>query len=221
MQQSKSFNHQIIKSLQLNYLLYLPSEYGQDIARRWPLILFLHGVGERGNSVADLLRVKAHGLPRYVNEGHDLPFIVVSPQCPTDKWWTLEEDALITLLNNVITNYAVDASRLYLTGMSMGGYGTWSLAIAYPDLFAAIAPVSGGGIAPLARRLKNVPAWVFHGASDDIVPVSQSQDMVDVLKDAGGNVQFSVFPNLKHDLWTVTYNNPKLYQWFLTHQRRT
>ena len=219
MQHLRSFSAQITKPLLLNYVLYLPHEYAQDSTKRWPLIMFLHGVGERGDSVDDLEQVKAHGLPRYLNEGHDLPCIVVSPQCPSDKWWTLEEDALKALLDQIMSEYAVDVSRVYLTGLSMGGFGTWSLAIAYPELFAAIAPVSGGGVPPLARNLKDVPVWAIHGALDDIVPLHQSENMVNKLKSAGGNVRFSVFPELKHDMWLVSYNDPKLYEWLFAHHK--
>ena len=220
MQQLQSYSSQITKPLQLNYLLYLPTDYKPESSQRWPLIMFLHGVGERGDSMSDLERVKAHGLPRYLNVGHDLPCIVVSPQCPSDKWWTLEEDALKGLLYQVSAQYPVDPSRVYLTGLSMGGFGTWSLAIAYPELFAAIAPVSGGGVPPLARLLKDVPVWAIHGALDDVVPLHQSESMVSVLKAVGGNVRFSVFPELKHDMWMVSYNDPELYEWLFSHQKQ-
>lgn len=215
-QQSRKFEAQITKKVRLNYLLYLPKGYDQDLNQRWPLILFLHGLGERGD---DTNLVKKHGIAKIVEERTDFPFIVVSPQCPGDSWWSLEVDALKALLDHVIADYRVDADRVCLTGLSMGGYGTWSLAIAYPELFAAIAPICGGGVSPQVGALKDVPVWVFHGALDDIVPVSASHKMVDALRTAGGNVRLTVYPDVGHDSWTMTYDNPVLYEWFLEQKR--
>ena len=109
----------------------------------------------------------------------------------------------------------MNTGRIYLTGLSMGGYGTWSLAIAYPGRFAAIAPVCGGSEPFFAGRIKDIPAWIFHGAKDSVVPVSKSEEMVNALKKHGSNVKFTVYPEAKHDSWTATYNNPELYEWFL------
>src|SRR5262249_51338391 len=161
---------------------------------------------------------KAHGPPKLVSQGKEFPFIIVSPQCPegTRGW---DNDTLITLLDEISAKYAVDADRVYLTGLSMGGYGTWSLAMAYPERFAAIAPIAAGGERRGLRRLKDVPAWVFHGAKDPVVPIKADQDMVDALKAAGGDVKFTIYPEAEHDSWTETYNNPQLYTWFLEHKR--
>lgn len=126
---------------------------------------------------------------------------------------------LIALLDDVSAAHAVDPDRVYLTGLSMGGYGTWETAIRNPDRFAAIAPICGGGSRHQARRLKDVPTWVFHGDKDEAVPVGASIEMVDALKAAGGDVQFTRYPEAEHDSWTETYNNPKLYEWFLSHTR--
>jgi predicted peptidase len=197
----------------LRYLLYLPDEYGKT-NRKWPLILFLHGMGERGE---DLELVKKHGPPRLVEEGGEFPFIIVSPQCPGDRLWEVEP--LIAVLEEVVSKYAVDEGRIYLTGLSMGGFGTWALAAEYPHRFAAIAPICGGGDPKKARRLRDVPVWVFHGAKDDVVPVGESEKMVKALEECGGNVKFTVYPEAGHDSWTETYNNPKLYEWFLSQRR--
>jgi predicted peptidase len=126
---------------------------------------------------------------------------------------------LKALLDEVIANYAVDPDRTYLTGLSMGGYGTWSLAMTYPARFAAIAPICGGGIADWVSVLKDVAVWAFHGADDPLVPLDQGQRMVDALRACGGNVTFTVYPGVEHDSWTQTYENPELYDWLLQHTR--
>jgi predicted peptidase len=203
----------------LHYLLYLPADDDTlDIKpwKRWPLMLFLHGAGERGT---DLKLVMHHGPPKLVREGQQFQFIIVSPQCPQNERWYTKLGLLTALLNEVESNYAVDSSRIYLTGMSMGGFGTWALAIAHPDRFAAIAPVCGGGNPSQVCALRNVPVWCFHGAEDQIVLLKQSQEMVDALQACGGNVKFTIYPHTGHDSWTQTYANPFLYAWFLEHTR--
>ena len=215
-QQSRRFEAQITKRVRLNYLLYLPADYGKDAEQRWPLILFLHGYGERGDN---LETIKKHGIPKVLETRTDFPFIAVSPQCPGGSWWPLEVDALKALLDHVIEDYAVDEDRVYLTGLSMGGFGTWTLGIAYPDCFAALAPICGGGVTGMVDVLKDVPVWAFHGALDDTVPLDRGEKMVEALKEAGGNVRFTVYPDLAHDSWTVTYDNPELYEWFLQQKR--
>ena len=194
------------------YLLYLPKGCGKT-KKRWPLILFLHGAGERGD---DLERVKIHGPPKLAAEGREFPFIIVSPQCPEDYWWS--NPVLIALLDDIERRLPVDPARIYLTGLSMGGFGTWNLATEHPGRFAAIAPICGGGHPILAGRLKDVPVWAFHGARDEVVPLSASQSMVDAVKRAGGRPRFTVYPAAGHDSWTATYNNPRLYAWFLKHR---
>jgi predicted peptidase len=202
----------------LNYLLFLPQGYGVDPQQRWPLILFLHGMGERGDTLADLVRVKLHGPPEWVEKQPDLPFIVLSPQCPSTVFWVDELAALNALLDHVIATYSVDATRLYLTGLSMGGEGTWALAIKYPDRFAALAPVAAFGQTTTGLcRIKSIPVWAFHGAKDKLVYLQWGQRMVKALRDCGGNVRFTVYPDAEHDdsTWNATYENPALYTWFL------
>jgi len=208
------FEGQITKTVRLKYLLFLPESYNEDPKQKWPLIIFLHGMGERGN---DLEKVKVHGIPKIVEQKKDFPFIAISPQCPGTSSWTAETDALNALIDDVASKYAVDENRLYLTGLSMGGFGTWALATAYPERFAAIAPICGGGDPKKACAMKDIPAWVFHGAKDQTVPIVRSEEMVKALKDCGGDVQFTIYPEAGHDSWTETYNNPKLYEWFLKH----
>lgn len=214
-QESKFLDRQYVKNIKLNYLLYLPAEYEKDTAKRWPLMLFLHGSGESGS---DVEKVKVHGPPKLLAAGKQFPFIVVSPQAPRAGGW--DNLALLTLLDEIGEKYRVDPDRVYLTGLSMGGFGTWSLASEFPERFAAIAPICGGGNPRSARRLRNMPTWVFHGAKDPTVPLSQSQMMVDALKALGSDVKFTVYPEAGHDSWTETYNNPELYEWFLSQKRK-
>lgn len=214
-QQPQAFERRITKIVRGKYLLYLPKEYGSSRRHRFPLILFLHGSGERGD---DLERVKAHGPPKLVAQGQEFPFIIVSPQCPLDENW--DPDMLIGLLDTITKKYAVDTDRVYLTGLSMGGFGAWRLAAEYPERFAAVAPICGAGNPATAARLKNTPIWAFHGAKDPVVPIKGDQEMVDAVKAAGGDVKFTIYPEAEHDSWTETYNNPELFQWFLQHRRQ-
>jgi predicted peptidase len=211
-QEARQMDKQV--SVRLKYLLYLPEGYDKDPDKKWPLILFLHGAGERGDN---LEKVKIHGPPKLVEHGRKLPFIVVSPQCPADSWW--EPVSLNALLDEVQDRYRVDPDRIYVTGLSMGGFGTWDLATRYPERFAAIAPICGGGNKLLVGRIKSVPVWAFHGDADPVVPVKRTDEMVEALKRAGGNVKYTCYPGVQHDSWTATYNNPELYEWFLSHKR--
>ena len=213
-QAPQSLEKTITKVIKVKYLLYLPKQYSMDQSKKWPMILFLHGSGESGD---DLEKVKVHGPPKLVEQGKEIPFIIVSPQSPGGGW---NIEALDALLNEVTSKYAVDQDRLIVTGLSMGGFGTWSLALEFPNRFAAIAPICGGGIPARARRLRNTPAWVFHGAKDPVVPLKASQDMVDALKAAGGDVKFTVYPEAGHDAWTEAYNSPELWEWFLQQKRK-
>ena len=203
----------ITKTLRCDYLLFLPATYDKT-KKRWPLILFLHGAGERGN---DLNLVKLHGLTKNLEEDPSFPFVVVSPQCPKHEWWSME--VLVALLDRIERKYRVDKNRVYVTGLSMGGFATWQLALEYPDRFAAIAPICGGGNWRLAYRLKDLPAWVFHGAKDKAVQIAESREMVSALRKWGGNVKFTVYPQAGHDSWTRTYKNKRLYDWFLSQRR--
>ena len=204
------------QTVRLGHLLFLPRDYGTSPDEKWPLIFFLHGAGERSN---DLRLVKKHGIPKIVEQQPDFPFIAVSPQCPDETTWRDHHLTLKALLDETVANYAVDVHRIYLTGLSMGGYGTWSLARRYPELFAAIAPICGGGFPEFVSQLKDVPVWAFHGAADDVVKLEAGQRMVDALRACGGDVRFTVYPGVGHDSWTQTYDNPELYEWFLQHRR--
>ena len=221
-QAAKQFRFSQGKNGTVNYLLFLPKDYGKESGKTWPLILFLHGSGERGTNV---WKVATHGPPSRVAAHPDFPFIIVSPQCPEGEHWS--NDSLLALLDDVLSHYAADPTRIYLTGLSMGGYGTWDLGLSHPERFAAMVPICGGGelIAPLlsshekADALKRLGIWTFHGAKDPVVPVEESQRMVDAAKKVGiEEVKLTIYPEADHNSWTQTYNNPELYDWLLKHQ---
>jgi predicted peptidase len=224
-QSARSFKKQITRTINVHYLLFLPKDYGAraNAKKKWPLIFFLHGAGERG---ANVWKVGVHGPPKLVREQADFPFIVLSPQCPAGQRW--DDETLLALLDEVMRKHRVDKGRVYLTGLSMGGYGTWSLGLAHPERFAAMAPICGGGNWISARlmdpkkaeALASLGIWVFHGAKDSVVKPSESERMVEAVKKAGcREVELTIYPEAQHDSWTETYSNPKLYEWFLQHQR--
>jgi predicted peptidase len=204
---------------ELKYLLYFPPDYDKSSDKKWPLMLFLHGAGERGD---DINRVAIHGPMNLVKQGTNFPFIIVAPQCPAGQIW--ETEPLLQLLDKITASHNVDSTRVYLTGLSMGGYGTWTLGLAHADRFAAIAPICGGanmievilGAWDKKAALEKLPIWAFHGAKDDVVPLLESQRVVNSLKKAGlKKIEFTVYPEAKHDSWTETYANPKFYEWLL------
>ena len=213
----QTFQTKVAATVELRYLLYLPEDYGRT-GKKWPLMLFLHGAGERGD---DVQMVAKHGPMKLVKEGKQFPFIIVSPQCPLIESWAnpIWIAALSDLLDDVSSRYRADKDHIYVTGLSMGGFGTWALAQEFPHRFAAIAPVCGKGDPTKAELIKNLPIWVFHGAKDPVVPIANSQDMVDALKKCGSDVKFTIYPEAQHDSWTETYNNPALYDWFLQYKR--
>ena len=206
-------DRRVVREHRGRYLLFLPNGYGSR-AERWPLILFLHGSGERGD---DIERVRVHGPPKIVTQRPDFPFIVVAPQVETDMVWSTAK--LDALLEEVVEKYRVDPDRIYLTGLSMGSYGVWHLAMEYPHRFAAMAPISGGASPSGMCALRHLPIWVFHGAKDEIVKPERSAELVERLERCKGNVKFTVYEDAGHDAWTRTYENPELYEWFLQHRR--
>ena len=198
------------------FLLYLPEDYATREGGS-PLMLFLHG---RGESYGPLSLVKQWGPPRLVDQGEKLPYVLVSPQCPKEGNWSDEtrQAGLVQLLNHIEKTYRVDKQRVYLTGLSMGGYGTWRLAADEPKRFAAAAPVCGGGNPEDAGKLKNLPIWVFHGTEDKAVPLERSTQMVDAIRAAGGTkIRFTTLEHIGHNSWSATYATPELYQWFDQH----
>lgn len=197
------------------YQLFLPRGYLSSDDARWPLLIFLHGAGERGS---DLDLVKLHGPPKIVGDRPGFPFVTVSPQLPADEenWDAAILDAMLDLF---VERLRVDPDRIYLTGLSRGGYGVFDWATARPERFAAIAAVCGGGDIAAASRLKDLPVWAFHGDGDDVVPLSESIDMVTAIRACGGDPRLTVYPATGHDSWTPTYEDPALYQWLLEQRR--
>ena len=216
-----SFRQVVSKTNEYRFLLSLPKDYAADPARKWPLVLFLHGAGERGT---DVQKVAVHGPPKLVKQGRDFPFILASPQCPEGQVW--DADALIGLVDTLQEQLRVDPKRTYATGLSMGGYGTWSLALKYPDRFAAVAPICGGGetiraLLPAKHQaLKSLGVWTFHGGKDTVVLPAESERMMDAFKRAGvSDLKLTLYPDAGHDSWTEAYNTPALYDWLLQHSR--
>ncbi|MEM0962413.1 MAG: prolyl oligopeptidase family serine peptidase [Bacteroidota bacterium] len=190
----------------------LPDGYDEQ-DRQWPLLLFLHGAGERGE---DLSLVGIHGPLKERREGRDLPFVIVAPQVPLGERWTVARVAVA--LDAALAAYRIDERRVYVTGLSMGGYGTWEAIQHMPDRFAAAIPICGGGLSLGIERARDVPVWAFHGAMDRVVPIGASVEMVRWLREAGGDVRFTVYPDAGHDSWSETYANPEVYEWLLSHR---
>jgi predicted peptidase len=209
-------------------LLFLPRDYAANRDERWPLILFLHGAGERGTNLA--LAAK-HGPSNYIAAHPDFPFVMLTPLCPSNEVWS--RDILSGLLDEAVKKYRVDTNRVYLTGLSMGGFGAWDLALACPERFAAVIPIAGGGndlpvlLANLGyasrekiAALKSVAFWAFHGAKDNVVQPIESQRMIDSLHRLGvAEARLTIYPDAGHNSWDATYNNPEIYDWLLQHKR--
>ena len=209
--QAQEFKSEFKKVIQeevaLNYILDIP----EDTKAPYPLILFLHGAGERGT---DLEKVKLHS-PFTYRDLFQEKVAILAPQCPNGQYW--DTQAVFELLNEIIQNYPIDKNRIYLTGLSMGGWGSWKLADEHPELFAAIAPVCGPLHRPALSRacdqLNQKPIWIFHGALDDIVPLDDSTKMYQKLKSCNNQVQYTIFEADNHNSWDSTYSNPEFYAW--------
>ena len=218
----------------IRYMLFAPKDYKAD-GKKWPLMLFLHGLGECSND--DLTRVKIHGPAHFVDSRPDFPFVVITPQLPpppgykegvaytSEQIIALAHDAwkpepLVQLVDHVVAKMNIDPDRVYVTGLSMGGYGTYRLVAAHPERFAAIVAICGGGESEMAGPLSRVPIWAFHGAKDTVVPLAIGQKMVDDIKQAGGDVKFTVYPDVGHDSWKRAYANQEIYDWLLAHKRK-
>jgi predicted peptidase len=212
----------VVRSFELPYALYLPPGYESGGDKRWPLLFFLHGAGERGDNL-DLVSI--YGPLMQVKEGRELPFIVVAPQCPENWTWDRSLEELDQLFLEIVRNYSVDLERIYVTGLSMGGYGTWHWAVHQPRAFAALVPICGGGMWLMGfpqrvAALKDVPIWTFHGDADEVVPLGNTAELVEELRKLGAPVKFTIYPGVGHDSWTPAYNEPELIPWLLA-QRNT
>ncbi len=201
--------------LESDYWLYLPDDYSKE-DKSWPLMVFLHGGGQGGN---DIDTVKQIGPPMLAAKGKKFPFIIVSPQSPGGRSWTQNVETVMVLIDEIERTYAVDKDRIYLTGLSMGGSGTWGISTMHPDRFAAILPVCGGDARVRARNYKNLPVWAFHGDKDSVASVEQSVDRVKAIQEAGGDAKLTIYPGGNHDAWTETYANDEVYEWLLSHSK--
>lgn len=197
----------------LTYTVYLPDGYYRS-TRRWPAILALHGSGTVGD---DIGRVRASEIPRLLEEGRRLPFVVIAPLSPRQGW---DVEALDAVLGEALRKYRLDEDRIYLVGASMGGNGAWMLGAAHPERFAAVVPVCGWGDPASAARLRGVPTWAFHGDEDTVVRPERSWEMVTALEEAGGDVMLTIYPGVGHDSAKRTYADPTLYDWLRSHRRR-
>src|SRR5262245_13405697 len=216
--QEEKAGKQVAKKLEgkssISYLLYLPKGYDKDEKQKWPVLLFLHGAGERGT---DLEKVKKHGPPKLLAKGKDLPFIVVSPQASNFGW---QPATLHALLDEVEKTYRVDADRVCVTGLSMGGMGTWALAASRPERFAAIVPICGAGRPTDATKIKDLPIRIFQGGKDTLIRPETAERMNKALKEAGAkDVELKVYPDAGHDSWTETYDDAKLFEWLAKQKR--
>jgi predicted peptidase len=210
--------HRVIlkPELELQYLLYLPDAYEANTESDFPLLLFLHGGGESGK---DLDKVKTHGPPSMIEEGHKFPFLVLTPQNPHPrKLWN--ETALIALLDQVEKEYRVDNSRVWIAGLSRGGYGAWRLAIQYPDRFAALVAICGETPDHYAGWLGQMPIWVFHGEKDRTISIRESDEMVAALRKNGNPVRYTKYPDAGHNAWDQAFSNPELYDWLLEQKKK-
>lgn len=201
------------------YVLFVPHSY--DGQKEFPLILFLHGSGESGKDVQ--LPGKVGLGPAIRKSEKSFPFFAIFPQSHERTWQAKSEDGkrAMSILQQVQKDYKIDGRRIYLTGLSMGGSGTWSLAAKYPDTWAAIVPICGGGNPKAAERIKDIPCWCFHGDADKAVPVQRSRDMIEALKSAGGRPLYTEFPGVPHNSWDRAYANPKLYAWLLKQTKKS
>ena len=216
-QHPEEFQGTVTRSVHIKYLLFIPDDYRDSGSKRWPLIMYLHGGSRRGDDV-EKVREPGWGLPALLEKKKSFPFIVVSPLCPNGEYWT-DPEALISLLDEIEKHYSVDLSRVYLTGHSMGGFGTWYLAYQHPERFAAIAPMSAPFVVTAwADRLKKMPIWAFHGSNDSLVPIGGTKDLIDALRSLGNDVRFTLLPGRDHGILDV-YENEELYSWFLEHAR--
>lgn len=201
------------------YAVVLPDGYYSS-DESWPTILYLHGLGEVGDDLTNLLQ---RGLLKELRDGMEIPFIVVAPQAPfTEQYkdgWKRNEADILKVLADAKQHYRIDPDRVYLTGISMGGIGSFYMASQHPELFAAVAPIAGDGNTAWVAEYHGLPFWVFHGVRDDVISIKGSQAMVDRMEADSVDVRFTQYPEADHDSWTPTYRNMELYRWFLAHRR--
>lgn len=210
--EAKRFTSTVQRRHDLGYLF----DWPEGLAEPAPLVIFLHGAGERGDDL-DLVRV--HGPAKQATAGAVLPFALVAPQCPADSWWTWQQESILALLDELQDSLPIDPDRVYLTGLSMGGAGTWDLAARCPERFAAIVPICGIGSRWMAPRIAGLPIWAVHNADDPIVDVAGTTEMAEAVRAAGGEIRTTINPTGGHDAWTAAYDDPELYDWLLAQRR--
>lgn len=199
----------------LDYHLALPDGF-DPAGPALPLLVFLHGAGERES----MQTVRRHGPPMMIDQGHEFPAIVVCPHCPQGTWWERHREPLLAMLDELQQAYPIDADRVYVTGLSMGGFGTFMLGAADPGRFAALLPICGGGSFIEARQLSHMPIWAFHGDADPTIPLCESQRMIDYVNRNGDtHARLTVYPGVDHNSWTQTYANPDVWDWLFSQRR--
>ena len=208
-----SFTTSLTVNKTLNYILHVP----QKTKEKKPLIVFLHGSGEKGN---DLEKVKVHGPLKYLKD-HTIDAYVLAPQCPENEYWDAE--VLYRLILKIQKENNIDEKRIYLTGLSMGGWGAWNLAFAHPDMFAALVPIAGFvDRVPMIEncKIKDIPTRIFHGLLDDVVDVSYSTIIYKKLKPCSTDIQLTIFDDANHDSWSRVYDNKDIYDWMLQQKKQ-
>jgi len=215
-QTPQSYSGDFVIKVSYHYLLSQPEGYEADAKKKWPLVIFLHGSGERGN---DLEKIKRHGPPKLIAAGQKFPALIASLQCGPDYLWNPHGVKAVT--DHLIKTERIDTSRIYLTGLSLGGFGTWETALEYPDTYAAIAPICGGAGVRwiMTERIQHLPCWIFHGEKDGVVPPEFSIRMHDALQKISAPVKLTIYPGVGHDSWTPTYANPDFWAWLFAQKR--
>ncbi|HEY3370660.1 MAG TPA: prolyl oligopeptidase family serine peptidase [Prolixibacteraceae bacterium] len=206
----KAFALPALKKVKYHYLISVPEDYNKDPGKKWPVIFYLHGRHASGTKLNSLQR---YGLPYYLSIGKKMDFIVISPQCPWGKNWS-SDDWFNPVYDEVAAKWRIDDCRVYMIGMSMGGFGTWSLANRMPDRFAAISPMCGGADVKWANNLSRIPTWVFHGTADTEIPISRSEEMVKAMEKKNANLKFTRLIKQGHDI-SKQFDNDELYAWLL------
>lgn len=222
-QSAHRFEREVVHELAANYLLYLPESYDADRSQSWPLLVYLHGGGGRGD---DVERLRQNPLVQRLDREPDFPFVVLTPQCPAGgqeplgDLWTEHAELVLELIDDIVARYRIDPDRVVLVGHSMGGYGAWYLAHRAPERFAAIAPMSAPGVTWWTYRIASakIPVWVFHGEADEAVPIEESERMVEALRAAGGEVRFTRYPEGGHAI-REPFDGEEPYRWLLEQRR--
>lgn len=202
----------------LSYRLMSPADYKKDGKESYPLVVFLHGAGERGDDNKAQLK---HGVGDFATEEHrkKYPCFLIAPQCPTKGSWVANAELVLALIDAACKEFRIDENRIYLTGLSMGGYGTWEIISRKPERFAAAIPICGGGDPKRADKLTKLPIWCFHGDKDTAVKVERSRDMIKAIEKAGGKPKYTEYEGVGHDSWTKTYRDEKVHEWLFAQKK--